>query len=50
MDQDVQAGSVEMYGCHDEAHPGNQKWALPSGKDPLGPIVSGLNGLCMSVA
>ena len=49
MDQDVQAGSVEMYGCHDESHAGNQAWKLPTGTDPLGPIVSGLNGLCMSL-
>jgi len=52
MDQDVQAGSVEMYGCHDESHAGNQAWKLPknsTGGDPFGPIVSVSNGLCMAV-
>ena len=50
IDQDVQARSVEMYGCHQPEAAGNQRWKLPTGTDPLGPIVSVQNGLCMSVA
>jgi len=52
LDQDVSDHAVEMYGCHDESHAGNQAWKLPknsTGGDPFGPIVSVSNGLCMAV-